>query len=49
MNCISAHNYIKVSLLKAYGSTHKFDLICVSESYLDSDTSTIDENLDYTW
>ena len=45
MNSISAHNYIKVSLLRAYISTHKFDVICISETYLDSDTSDDDDNL----
>ena len=45
MNNISAHNYIKVSLLRAYISTHKFDVICISETYLDSDTSDDDDNL----
>ena len=45
LNSISAHNYIKVSLLRAYISTHKFDVICISETYLDSDTSDDDDNL----
>ena len=45
LNSISAHNYIKVSLLRAYISTHKFDVICISETYLDSDTSDDDGNL----
>ena len=27
-------------------STHKFDVICVSETYLNSDTSIVDENLE---
>ena len=45
LNIISAHNYIKVSLLRAYISTHKFDVICISETYLDSDTSDDDNNL----
>ena len=45
LNSISAHNYIKVSLLRAYISTHKFDVICISETYLDSDTSDDEDNL----
>ena len=45
LNNISAHNYIKLSLLRAYVSTNKFDVICISETFLDSDTSTVDENL----
>ena len=46
LNSISAHNYMKLSLLRVYLSTHKFDVICISESYLNSDASTIDENLE---
>ena len=45
LNSISAHTYIKVSLLRAYISTHKLDVICISETYLDSDTSDDDDNL----
>ena len=44
-NGISAHNYIKISLLRAYISTHKFDVICISETYLDSDRSDDENNL----
>ena len=46
LNSISAHNYMKLSLLRTYLSTHKFDVICLSETYLNSDTSTVDENLE---
>ena len=45
LNRISAHNYIKVSLLRPYISTLKFDVICISKTYLDSDTSVDDYNL----
>ena len=45
LNRISAHNYIKVSLLRAYISTLKFDVICISKTYLDSDMSDDDYNL----
>ena len=38
LKIISAHNYIKPSLLRAYLSTHKFGVICISENYLDSDS-----------
>ena len=41
LNSISAHNYIKLSVLRAYVSTHKFDVICISETYLNPDTSTV--------
>ena len=46
LSSISAHNYMKLLYLKAYLSTHKFDVICTSETYLNSDTSTVDENLE---
>ena len=45
LNSISALNYIKVSLLRAYVSPHKFDVICISETYLDSDTTNDNDNL----
>ena len=46
LNGISVHNYIRLSLLRAYLSTHRFDVICLSETYLDSDTSHDDANLE---
>ena len=36
LNRISAHNYIKLSVLRAYISINKIDIICLSETYLDS-------------
>ena len=36
LNSISAHNYMNLSLLRAYLSTHKFDVICISETFLNS-------------
>ena len=39
LNSISAHNYVKLSLLRAYLSAHRFDAICLSETYVYSDTS----------
>ena len=44
LNSICAHNFAKSSLLRAYVSVHKFDVICLSETYLDS--STEDESLE---
>ena len=38
LNSISAHNYVKVFLL--------FDIICISETYLDSSTPSDDSNLE---
>ena len=45
LNSISAYNYIELFLLKAYVAIHKFDIICLSETYLDSTTSSDDDNL----
>ena len=42
VNRLAAHNYKKVSLLEAYNALHHYDLMCVSETYLDSSIS-IDE------
>ena len=46
LNSISAHNYIKISLLKTYIATHKLDVICLSETYLDSSIPNNDGNLE---
>ena len=45
LNSITSHNFIKVSLLTAYYGIHKFDIICLSETYLNSETLSNDENL----
>ena len=45
LNSISAHNFIKISLLRAYISTHNFDILCLSETYLDSNISSNNNNL----
>ena len=36
LNSLAAHNFEKVGLLEAFNKINKFDIICVSESYLDS-------------
>ena len=33
---ISAHNFSKLSLLSSYNSIYNYDLICLSETFLDS-------------
>ena len=43
---MSAHSYAKVFLLKAYISIHKFDIICITETYLDSITPSNDSHLE---
>ena len=45
LNSISAHDYSKLFLLKAYILVHKFDIICLSETYLDSTVPLDDDNL----
>ena len=45
LNSISPHNYSKSFLLKAYISVHKFEIICLSETYLDSTVPLDDLNL----
>ena len=39
-------NFNKVSLLNAYTSLHSFDIICLSETYLDSSILSHDLNLE---
>ena len=45
VNSVSAHNFSKVSLLRAYIFIHKFGAICISDTFLDSDTAFDDDNL----
>ena len=45
LNSISSH-YVKMFLLKAYITVHKFDILCLSKTYLDSSTRPDDENLE---
>ena len=44
LSSICAHNFAKLFLLRAYVSVHKLDIICLSETYLDS--SIGDESLE---
>ena len=46
LNSISAHNFIKLSLLRAYISINKIDIICFSETYLDSSILSENGNLE---
>ena len=46
LNSIEAHNFIKVSLLIAYNSIHKYDIIYSSKTYLDSSTVLGDDSLE---
>ena len=46
LNSIFEHNFAKIFLLKAYVAIHKFDKICLLETYLDSSMTTNNDNLD---
>ena len=46
LTSIAAHNFVKVSLLIAYNSIHKYDVICLPETYLDSSTVLGDDSLE---
>ena len=48
LSSISARMFTKVYLLSAYISVHKFDFICLFETYLDSEIPSDDENSDIT-
>ena len=45
LNGIRAHNFAKVNLLQACNAIHDFDMICLSESSLDSTLSSDNDNL----
>ena len=45
LNWISAHDYSKLFLLKESISVHRFDIICPSETYLDSTVPLDNDNL----
>ena len=42
---MSAHNFTKVHLLKVYLAVHKCDIVCLSETCLNSNFSFDDDNL----
>ena len=46
LNSITAHNYLKISLLRPYISLHNFNVVSISETYLDSTTALDYENLE---
>ena len=46
LNSIATHSFIKVSLLKAYIAIYNYDVICLSEIYLDSNILSDDKNLE---
>ena len=44
LNSLATHNYLKVSLLRAYVAIEKFDVVCLSETYLDSSNLSDDDS-----
>ena len=44
-NSMTAHNFEKINLLKAYNTINKFSVICLSESYLDSYRASDNDDL----
>ena len=45
LNSISAHYFVKVSLLEGYNAIHKFDIIYLSETLLNSSLQNDDDSL----
>ena len=45
LNSISAHDFVKVSLLEEYSAIHKFDIMCLSETFLNSSLQNDDDSL----
>ena len=44
LNSLTAHNYLKVSLLRVYVAIRKFDVVRLSETYLDWPNLSDDDN-----
>ena len=49
LNSLSSHVYKKVSLLSAFISDHKLEIICLSGTYPNSETLPNNEKLGHTW
>ena len=45
LNSMTAHNFENINLLEAYNTINKFDVICLSESYLDSSIASYKDDL----
>ena len=45
LNSLSAHNFTKAALLKAYLSVQRFDIFCICETYLNSSITKDDRHL----
>ena len=53
VNSLTTHNVVKLSSIADHNTIHKYDFICVSETYLDSSVRTDDRDinqwLQYNW
>ena len=47
LNSIAAYNFSKISLLRVYNAIHNYDIICLSETYLNHDTLSKNDNWRY--
>ena len=45
VNSLTAHNMLKLTSTVAYNSIHKYDFICISETYLDSSIQSADRDI----
>ena len=45
VNILTAHNILKLSSTAAYNSIHKYDFMCISETYLDSSVQSDDRDI----
>ena len=45
MNRLAGHDHKKVSLLEAYNAILHYDLICLSEAYLDTSISNHEKDI----
>ena len=45
LNSIATHNFSKIFLLRAYNAIHNYDIICLSETYLNHDILSDSGNL----
>ena len=48
LNSISAHSFIQLSLLRNYIAIHKFDVVCLFETYLNCSISNNDDSLKFS-
>ena len=48
LNSIASHDFLKVKILTAFNLLHNFDIICISEPYLNSENFSSGDNLNVT-